>query len=320
VNGKWLLRMIAAFCGVVAVTTVVLGAAPKALAQTAEPTALKNVKIWVNPEYDDPLKIGNPSLLVMIEGEIVGAQPPVTIRFLAPTSAQMYSAGSKNSFGEYKGGPPDRKASQVPGYDEISYQLTESIFRVEYYVPIAQLGEIQKSFTYDFLRFYPMQNLNVTVQQPKSSDNFTVSPPGTPSIDNEGFSVQTYTRTDLDASTPVKFDISYSRSVWEPSLSAAPTTGASNSGSSSNTGLIIAIVVVAVVLGGGGVYLASRNTKKSRPVSRAERRRRTTATPAPARGKASPVGGTPAFCSQCGRKLDKPSRFCPDCGAAIDSR
>ncbi len=191
-NGKWHLRVVAALCSLVAVATMVLGiAAPKALAQTAEPTALKNVRIWVNPEYDDALQIGRPSLLVMIEGEMSGAQPPVTIRFLVPTAAEMYSAGSKNSFGEYKGGPPDRKASSVTGYDEISYQLTENIFRVEYYVPIAQLGEVQKSFTYDFVRFYLVQNLSVTVQQPKSSDNFTVSPSGTPSIDNEGFSVQT---------------------------------------------------------------------------------------------------------------------------------
>ena len=303
-NGKWHLRVIAAFCSLVAVATMVLGvAAPKAFAQTAEPTALKNVKIWVNPEYDDPLKIGRPSLLVMIEGEIVGAQPPVTIRFLVPTSAEMYSAGSKNSFGEYKGGPPDRKASQVPGYDEISYQLTESIFRVEYYDPIGQPGVALRSFSYDFFRVYPVEDLTVIVQQPKNSGNFVVSPSGTPSVDSEGFSVQTYNFTNLNVSTPVAFAVSYA---------------SAKAGSSSNMGLIIAIVVVAVVLGGGGVYLASRNSKKSRPVSRAERRRRTTATPA--RGKASPVGGTPAFCSQCGRKLEKPSRFCPDCGAEIDSR
>jgi hypothetical protein len=138
-----------------------------------------------------------------------------------------------------------------------------------------------------------------------------VSPAGTPSIDAEGFNVQTYKFTNLDVSTPVKFSISYSRSVWEPSLSASSTTSPTPGKSSSNTALIVAVVAVAAVLGGGGVYLMTRSSRKSRPVSRAERRRRGTTT----QSKARASGDAPSFCSQCGRKLDKPSRFCPDCGA-----
>ncbi len=313
---NWHRRILSIASGVAAATLLIAFAAPAASAQTTEPTAFKNVKIWVNPEYDDALKIGNPVLLVMIEGEIVSPQPPVNIRFLVPTSAQMYSAGSKNSFGEYKGGPPNRKASSISGYDEISYQLTETIFRVEYYVPIAQLGEVHKSFSYDFQRFYPVQDLSVMVQQPKSSDNFTVTPAGSPGIDSEGFNIQTYKFTNLDPSAPVKFSISYDRSVWEPSLAKAATTSPSSggSGSKSNAGLIVAVVAVAVVLGGGGVYLMSKNGQKSKPVSRAERRRRGAAATRP---KPKTTSENPAFCSQCGHKLDKPSRFCPDCGAEI---
>jgi hypothetical protein len=302
---------------VAAVTLLLIAGAPEALAQTSEPTAFKNVKIWVNPEYDDPLSLNVPALLIMIEGEIVGPPPPVTIRFLVPTTASMYSAGSKNSFGEYKGGPPNRKASTVPGYDEISYQLTENTFRVEYYNPIAELGVVQRSFSYDFLRFYTVQDLTVSVQQPKSSDNFSASSSdgqtGSSAVDSQGFPIQTYKYTNLDASTPIGFSISYNRSVWEPSLATSPTTSPASSKSSSSTGLIVAIVAIAVVLGAGGVYLINRNSQKSRPVSRAERRRRGTATGSKARASQD----TPAFCSQCGRKLDRPSRFCPDCGAEI---
>ena len=314
--GSWHRKLFSAMCGLGAAVLALTVVAPRALAQTTEPAALKNLKIWVNPEYDDALKIGQPALLVMMEGDIVSPQPPVNIRFLVPTSAQMYSAGSKNSFGEYKGGPPNRKASSIAGFDEISYQLTENTFRVEYYVPIAQLGQVQKSFSYEFDRFYPVQDLTVMVQQPKSSDNFTVAPAGSPGIDSEGFSIQTYKYSNLDISTPVKFSITYNRSVWEPSLSKAGTTGTTSGGSSSksNTGLIVAVVAVAVVLGGGGVYLISRSSQKTRPVTRAERRRRGATT---TRVKPRTTPDAVAFCSQCGHKLDKPSRFCPDCGAEI---
>jgi len=59
-----------------------------------EPTGLRNVVLSVYPEYDDPLKIGSPAVLVMLDGQIEGAQLPATIRFLVPVDAIMYSAGS----------------------------------------------------------------------------------------------------------------------------------------------------------------------------------------------------------------------------------
>lgn len=315
---NWHKRVFSAVSGLAAAILLVGVVAPVTLAQTTAPTALKNVRIWVNPEYDDSLKLNVPNLLVMMEGQIANAQLPLTVRFLVPTTAQMYSAGSKNASGTYlpPGNTLTRKASSVTGWDEISYQLTTETFRVEYYQPIAQLGQVPKSFSYEFVRDYPVQDLSLTVQQPKSSDNFTVSPAGTPGIDSEGFNVQTYKFTNLDVSTPVKLSISYNRSVWEPSLGTSTTSGTNSgsSGSKSNTALIVAVVAVAVVLGGGGVYLMSRSGQKSKPVSRAERRRRATAT---TRSRPTANSEVPAFCSQCGHKLDKPSRFCPDCGAPI---
>ncbi|MFC1987592.1 hypothetical protein ACFLVH_03510 [Chloroflexota bacterium] len=45
------------------------------------PTGFQNVHLWVNPEYDDP------RLLIMLEGQIVGTQPPAEVRFLVPSTA-----------------------------------------------------------------------------------------------------------------------------------------------------------------------------------------------------------------------------------------
>jgi hypothetical protein len=262
---------------------LVLGGATPVQAQTPEPTALKSVHLWVNPEYDDP------RLLVMLEGQIVGAQAPARVRFLVPSTAEMYSAGSKDALGKYSGGPPDRKASSIPGWDEISYTLTAGTFRVEYYDSIGDLPD--KAFTYEFHRLYPIEGLTVIVQQPRKKAGFSVNPPGKVGTDPEGFTVQTYTYANLDAATPVKFDIRYSRG--------------------STTGLIVGVAAVVVVLIGGGLYLMSRSNRKSRPANRAARRS------AAGRGPKTAPTGSESFCSQCGRKLDRGERFCPDCGTAV---
>ena len=57
----------------------------RALAQPEnEVTGYENVQLWVYPEYDDP------RLLVMLEGQIVGVEPPAEVRFLVPSASEMY--------------------------------------------------------------------------------------------------------------------------------------------------------------------------------------------------------------------------------------
>ena len=277
-----------------------LALATTAAAQTLEPTGLANVHVWINPEYDDP------RLLVMMEGQITGTQAPATVRFLVPAGAEMYSAGSKDAQGNYTGGPPARQPSNVAGWDEISYELRSSTFRVEYYYD-AITGYPNKTISCDVRWPYPVSSLNVFVQRPRNSDNFTVSPSGGQAgIDGEGFSIYTYSFPNVARDTPVHFDIAYTRADTTPSLGSPATTPAAGK---SNTGLLVGILAGVAVLAAAGVLWVTR----ARPATRAARRR------AAAGGGASGTGGRAAagpFCSQCGRRLDRPARFCPYCGAA----
>jgi hypothetical protein len=290
-----------ALLGLVVLGAVAAGSGSSAGAQTVEPAAFKNVHLWLNPEYDDLLGLNTPSLLVMLEGDIVGVQAPVRVRFLVPSTAQMYSAGSIDSRGEYTGGPPDRNPSSNAGWDEISYELTQSTFKVEYYDPIGETAD--RLIAYQFLRFYRIDNLTVTVQEPRQSIGFQVNPEGQAATDREGFRIQSYNYANLDVATAVKYDITYKRSSLQPSLAVTP---------GSSRGLIIGIVAAVVLLGAGGLILMSRSNRRSKPVSRAARRRGRVADK-PARGQPAPA----SFCSQCGRKLDRGVRFCPDCGTAV---
>jgi predicted nucleic acid-binding Zn ribbon protein len=266
-------------------------------AQTAtEPTGLKNVTMWIYPEYDDP------RLLVMIEGKATGTSFPATIRFLVPQSAEMYSAGAKDSNGTYSGGPPNRQASEIDGWDEISYQLQYETFRVEYYYP-AITGQPDKQISFDYHWLYPVADLRVVVQQPLKATNFSVTPAGVPGSEDQ-FNVMSYTYTNLGAGETSHYDIKYTKADSVPSMS----TGAKSSA------WWIWIVVVGVVLLGGilVISMGRSNRGRARPAPQSKR----APSQANSKGAKKPGKGN-RFCNYCGKALDEGSNFCGECGKKV---
>jgi hypothetical protein len=272
-----------------------------------EPESYTNVKLWIYPEYDDP------SLLVMLEGQIEGTEPPVEVKFLVPSTADMYSAGSMDAQGNYIGGPPNRRPSSEPGWDEISYQTTTDTFRVEYYDPIIS-DNPEKTISYMFRSLYPISDMEIIVQEPIGATDFTVSPEGERFVDGAGFTSYLYQYTSLDAATTIQFDITYTRTATEPSLSLSGETTASSPSSGENESpdytLIVVILAVILVI----IVAVLIWQRREAPVTRAERRRS-------ARKSAKPIpqDSTPApkFCSQCGNPVDKNDKFCTNCGTKI---
>lgn len=260
------------------------------------PTGFQNVRLWVNPEYDDP------RLLVMLEGQIVGTQPPAEVRFLVPSAAEMYSAGSMDAQGQYSGGPPQREPSSLPGWDEISYDVKTNTFRVEYYDPII-IGQPDKSISYEFHWLYPISGLEVIIQEPRRSTNFSVSPAGNASTDYEGFTTYMYNYSGLDNEPPLQFEITYIKSDTRPSL-AVEDNGTSDS-------LLPIIVIIVLGIAVVGVFLWMR---KSKPRTRAVRRQL-------ARGSSArrPADNQPKarFCSHCGKPIEGSYKFCTHCGVKI---
>ena len=262
-----------------------------------EQIGFSNVRLWINPEYDDP------RLLVMLEGQLVGVEPPVEVRFLVPSAAEMYSAGSMDAQRQYTGGPPHREPSSIPGWDEISYEVTTDTFRVEYYDPII-IGQPDKTISYEFRWLYPISDIQVFVQEPRGASNFGVFPGGEPFIDSAGFNTYLYAYSDPDDESPIQFEVTYTKSDPNPSLAIVDDK-------SGNTLLIAGIVVVVVVLFGIGVFWF----RKSKPKIRAERRRHAAQNVPVTRSKGK--GRTRKFCTQCGQRLESPSPFCPHCGAKL---
>lgn len=209
-------------------------------ADEVEISGYENVTIWIYPEYDDP------RLLVMIEGDIVGAEAPVEVRFLVPATAQMYSAGSIDTGGVYSGGPPNRVASDISGWDEISYELTSQTFRVEYYAPLIN-GQVSKSIVLDYQFLLPVTNLEVILQEPRSSSQFVAIPAGISFIDTEGFKSHSYKYDTVFVGQALQYDITYTKSDSRPSLDIKDAGGADF--------LIVVIVILVILAGVAGAFL-----------------------------------------------------------------
>jgi hypothetical protein len=284
--------------------------APSALAQeTDEPTGFKNVQLWLYPEYDDP------RLLVMLEGKIVGVEPPTKVRFLVPYDAEMYSAGSMDAQGQYSGGPPARQASTIAGWDEISYELKTETFRVEYYAPHI-IENPNKSIEYEFRSLFPISGLSVVVQQPLQSSNFTVQPTGKLTVDqfnNIRFNAYQYQFDSIMADTPLNFQISYSKTDMRTSIEiqAAGSVPENNDSLPSSTVMLILVIVPLVVLV-TGIFLVLIFRQKSSP----RRRNKVRTSPAP---KASKQKRHPnRVCEECGASIPRTFRYCPHCGQERD--
>ena len=175
-RNKW--RLLLMVLAIIAILVAIAGPflSRPALAES-EPTSFRDVVLSVYPEYDDPLKLGYPTLLVMLDGQIEGASAPTNVRFLVPRDAFMYSAGS-GPRNKYVGGPPNRKASDVDGWDEIGYELKTSYFVVEYYAPIQTSPD--KAFSASFIPLYPINGLTAIAQEPRQAANFSVAPQSQP--------------------------------------------------------------------------------------------------------------------------------------------
>jgi hypothetical protein len=285
-------------------------------AASAEPNAVgapgfKNVTLWVYPEYDDP------RLLVMLEGKITST-PPVEAKFLVPSAAEMYSAGSKDAQGKYSGGPPNRVASQIAGWDEISYEVKTDTFRVEYYDP-SIAGQTDKNISYDFRFLSSISDLRVIIQQPLKASNFLISPPGTQTFEDQ-FAVNTYSFTNPDPAEPIHFDISYAKTDSNPSVQKTPTplaplipSDGTSASASYTPGIILGLpmlvigvfAVILIVAVRRGRRRTPRRLENRRPLQLAVNRRQ------PQRVV------NRRYCIQCGTALDLRSKFCQSCGQRV---
>ncbi len=274
---------------------------------------LKQVSVSLMPEYDDP------RVLVMYTGEVTqGTSLPVQIKFRVPSKVAMTATCSIYPNGKHSNEPYDLKEDD--GYATVTYRLTEPKFHVEFYAKAPE-GQTDKSFSYDFQSFFPIDNLEFGIQQPLRATNFNVTPAAQPAgTDSEGFQFYHLTYSDVKPDDkPVQLKVSYTKTDPNPSKAK----GQSGTGGSKNDDYKPLLVLIGVMMAGAIGYFAFSSYRRrrlapaySRPATRAARREMAMAAVGGSGGipKSVSTSGGRGFCSNCGASLDKDDRFCPSCG------
>jgi hypothetical protein len=285
-----------------------------------EPTGLSNVTVWLYPEFDDP------RLLVMTQGHVAqGTTLPAMVRFLVPTDAQLYSAGAMDSQMNYSGAPPQRQPSEIAGWDEISYDVTEQIFRVEYYTDAIK-GETDKQIEFEYSFLYPVENLFVEVQQPLKATSFVITPTQeSMTVGNDGLNYYARQIESLEAGEPVKVRMEYTKTDPALSYNLADQPQPAQSGPNADQTMLIVVTGGALVAILAAVFIISRRRRSAPAPSRAQRRARARQNRSrdqerPARSQVASED-TPSqaanFCRHCGTSLREDSLFCPQCGEQV---
>ncbi len=262
-----------------------------------------SMAISVMPEYDQP------RVLVAYRGELnPEASLPMQIRLRLPADTTVEHACSLQ--------PPNdehicQQYSVEPDgqYLALTYELVTPIMYVEfYYGSIAGAG--QRSLGFTFWPPYPVQSLDVMVQEPLQASDFTLTPAPSGFMESQGFRHYTYSYQGLTVDNPVNLQMAYARPTDQPSVPARGAAAAAGAGGSDGIPqeaiLLLALAGAAIL--GLVLYSAFGRRFRLRLV-------------AIGRGAERPEGGVPQagtlFCRHCGHRVRREFAFCPNCGQGV---
>ena len=288
------------------------------------------LQIW--PEYDtrDVLVFMNLTLPA-------GTKLPATFTYVVPTGARLAGIGEVDPNGNftynYNNGPPPTTVGQDGNVVTITLQKYLTVQVEWYYNPgVAVTGA--RSFPVSVVIPVDTDQVQIAVQQPLRSTNFSVQPPmGQPAANPDGFNYVSGVVPAVKAGSKVTTTISYTKTDSEPSKSTAVSTPVQKSTSKWLIYILVALVVVVVGFsvyrlwlrpaaasggaggrsGGGGRGGPGQSGKSTRGAQGS-------------RGGGKAAGGSPTvradtgsttatkFCTNCGARLSKRDRFCPECG------
>ncbi|TAK32634.1 MAG: zinc ribbon domain-containing protein [Chloroflexota bacterium] len=297
---KWLILSI------VLVGLMLVGAVPAAAEPDVASISDLTVSVW--PEYDEP------RVLVMYEGKLrPNVSLPQKVRFRVPKEAEVSEAcGLKK--------PDDEHLCQL--YETavdgdwliVSYELpVPDFFMQVYYNPVSGSG--QRAMDFDFSSIYPVDNLQIGVQQPARSSDFAVTPVSQRTItDQQGFKYLLYEFKGLPADKTVDLKINYTKPDSQPSV-AKQQQGSATASATADSSRLFWIIVVVVMMGAIALVLVRQHLRgRVEPASAMAWQgtgsmRGAAVVPRPA------AIASRAFCTQCGNRLRTGDRFCSGCGA-----
>ncbi|MBI4317048.1 MAG: zinc ribbon domain-containing protein [Chloroflexi bacterium] len=296
-----------------------------------EPARFKTMKLSVWPEYDEP------RVLVIYDGQMAETSGyPKQIAFRVPKDAEMNQVCGISDKNEHLCQLYETK--EDGDFKLITYNVPVPHFFLEYYwYPIR--GEGQRDISYAFSTVSPMDKLEVEVQQPLRSIDFTVSPtPLTTASDNQGFKYAQYTYDKVNADQKLDLKIGYSKTDGNPSVPKQKQGGGTGLGGSTNLNVWL-LVAGAAIVGVVAYFGLSRRSRlvaqpassRTRPAIQTGARKQpgvyrpqsASSRPTTAQKTQAPASRAPAgrvFCTSCGAELTAGDRFCSECGQKVRAR
>lgn len=285
----------------------------------AEESGLRvaQMKLSVWPEYDEP------RVLAIYDGELTDKTGyPKKVSFRVPKGAEVSQVCGLSDKGEHLCQLYEVK--EEADYKVVTYELPVPHFFMEYYFnPVG--SEALRDIAYDFSSVYPVDKLDIEVQQPLRSSDFAMTPLTTStSSDNQGFKYSLLNYGRINADQKVDLKISYSKQDSRPSVPKKQQGAPAGGGVDTSNLNMWALLGGSALLGLMAYYVISRRPGRLIPQSagyggKAGGQGNYSKTVVYSRPAGRSKGGSKAqgaaqFCTGCGNPIEAGDRFCARCG------
>jgi hypothetical protein len=172
------------------------------------------MKVSIMPEYDST------DVLVVYEGKFANKDVfPNQVTFTLPkgvtklTDICSLSPGGQHFCQLYE-------ITDRGEYNETTVKLPYSDFFIDFqYSPFkAKSGRLERNFEYAVKSLYPIDTLEVSIQEPLRSQDFKLSPEPMNKTEKKGFVYYNYTLKDIKEGQDAKFKIKYLKDDVKPSI------------------------------------------------------------------------------------------------------
>ena len=286
-------------------------------------TRIKNFRISVEPEYDEP------RVLVIYQGEFADkASFPKVVKFRLPKDAEIGQVCALNEKQEHL--CQLYESTKGEDFIELSYTLPIPTFYLEFYYNPIQ-GEGAREISFSYAHVYPADKVDVEVQQPLRSTDFSMTPsPLTVGQDNQGFKYHRLSFDNVRAEQKLDLKINYTKQDQNPSVPKASQKGGAAGGPAMDASFWLILGSAVAIAGVVYVGLSRRSRRFATQPARGASRSPSIqySEPSVRRAKSGSRKGDkldqlmqPAqvrqaarFCSGCGNPLRAGDRFCSACG------
>ena len=289
-------------------------------AQRQQNVHFQHVQIDLWPEFD------RPSMLVIYRAVLAeDVSLPADITFRIPASAgEPHAVAFVNEDGISLNADYERQVLDEWAYINLTTNYTEVL--LEYYDPGIVRENKLRTFTYQWLGDYAVDNIVMLVQQPPESTNMSTMPRLTNVVtDSKG---QVYLQGEIGAfaqGETFSMTVSYEKETDALTVSyleidsSAPVTTATPGRMSVDTALPYAMAILGVVV----IIIAifwywATGRQKVQPRRRPEKssRRKTTRVVEPEMHDHNPYEQS-TFCHECGKRANSGDKFCRSCGSKL---